>query len=205
MHEPRDSSHDEKPLCQRLPHPPVDSKYNTLPPSRQKYTKDGIAHLPCARWLQKLHCRIYRFTRHPEETQDRNSNERNSAPNTSHPHLRQRPATATGLSRSTGSGGALGGASGAGGGVGERQQARVDEGEATGRSGYPNDLQPWKPPLLFQFCKVSLAGVDILARMCGCVRVTVVTCTYGGMYVCALRSYFLSAFSETRLLTAFGT
>lgn len=38
-----------------------------------------------------------------------------------------------------------------------RQTALARRGGSDGTKGtYPNDLQPWKPPMLFQFCKVCV-------------------------------------------------
>lgn len=156
-----------------LPYPATQLKLQYFTNQRMDTEKKDVVSLPCSLFLQNLHCRIYRFTTHPEEVQGKSNNESNSAHNTSPLHLHQRPATATGLSRSTGTGRKQGGASGASGKTGELQQARVEEGDATGRSDYPNNLQPWKPPLLFQFCRVSSASVDMLMGVYGYTQVVI--------------------------------
>lgn len=73
---------------------------------------------------------------------------------------KRRPATALGLTRSERVPGAADG--GCGGGNGCRpgtQRAISTASEDRADAGmYPNSLQSWRPPLLFQYCKVSGEG-----------------------------------------------
>ncbi|CAM9217519.1 unnamed protein product, partial [Sphacelaria rigidula] len=121
--------------------------------------------------------RIYRFTRYPDEAlegvgvnvnsnhgsdhengdkgdgdkaggKDDGDRQAGPLPNISDPDPRQRrPATALGLTRSEQVPGAPDGASG-----GDNTCRPADTGV------YPNSLQSWRPPLLFQYCKASGGG-----------------------------------------------
>ncbi|CAM9644454.1 unnamed protein product, partial [Laminaria digitata] len=96
--------------------------------------------------------RVYRFTRHEENTKNPASTSNNycyDAEGLSQygsqacysPPVTARPATSPGVlhlkAAATGAGSSDGGGSSSSG----------------PRNAYPNTLQPWKPPLLFQFCK----------------------------------------------------
>ena len=88
--------------------------------------------------------RVYRFTRHEDSTNPASRNNNDEEGLSQHGSqgcysrpLRARPATSSGVFRLTVATGGGSGASSSG-----------------SRNAYPNSLQPWKPPLLFQFCKV---------------------------------------------------
>lgn len=102
--------------------------------------------------------RVYRFTRHEENVNPASSNnndeeaflsQQGSQGCCNSPQLTARPATSPGVFHLTA---ATSGRSG------------HDSSSGSRRNAYPNSLQPWKPPLLFQFCKVC--PLQLVCRMC---------------------------------------
>lgn len=82
-------------------------------------------------------------------------------PNISDPDPRQRrPATALGLTRSEQVPGAPDGASGGDNPCrpGTQQETSMAREDRADTGVYPNSLQSWRPPLLFQYCKASGGG-----------------------------------------------